>query len=205
MSSNMCVHCQSNDAQSSFFDVEIDSNLYNIIIEWVRNGRKFNNRDDIIQNILNEYEDRYLRYSDKRDNTNDNSSNNPIFKRKISYNRRYTSRQVYSELVFIFDTNRYHIKSLLMSSCDCCSGDMPPCPCPTCIPGMTCPGQNNVDEYIRNLIRTNYEQAYLGLNKTSILMSLPPYINRQEFEAKIKTICDCDTTSYKLKSDLEIC
>lgn len=204
MSANMCSHYQPNDAQSAFFDVEIDTNLYNIIIEWVRNCKKFPSRDDIIQNILNEYEDRYLRYGDKRDSATETIAN-PIFKHKIAYNRRYTSRQVYNELVFIYDTNRYHIRSLLNGG-DCfppgCMG--PDAPCAACAP-HPCGTINNVDEYIRNLIRTNYEQAYLGLNKTSILMSLPSYINRQEFEAKIKTICDCDATSYKLKSDLEIC
>lgn len=200
-------------ADSAVFDVknveiEIDNNLYNIIIEMVRNGRKYMDKDDLFQGILNEYEDRFLRTNRCQACSRliERPQNQPeaLFKPTIAVERRYTSRQVYTELAFLYDTNRYHIKKLIQSPCDCCSckHDIPGS-CPCCVPpcGMC---NMNVDDYIRNLIKTNYDQAAFGLNKTSILMSLPSYINRQEFETKIRTICDVDATTYKLKVDLEI-
>lgn len=208
------VTCNHNEPCTSF-DVEIDTNLYNIIVEWVRLGRKFPNRDEVIQALLNEYEDRFLRANRcancSRLVPNQQPDANAIFKPRIAHDRRYTSKQVYAELLFLYDTNRYSIKKL--SSDNCCG----PCGCESCVTGDCkptagipcgcCPPYGtpvNVDEYIKNLIRTNYDQANFGLNKTSILMSLPSYINRQEFERKILTICDADATTYKLKLDLEV-
>lgn len=203
------ANCQHNEPNTSF-DVEIDTNLYNIIVEWVRIGRKFSNKDELIQSILNEYEDRFLRSNRclncSRLIPNQQPDSNAIFKPKIAHDRRYTSRQVYSELTFIYDTNRYSVKKLLNECCDhaagCCKPDVG-VPC-GCCPTAAFNTVVTVDEYIKNLIRTNYDQASFGLNKTSILMSLPSYINRQEFERKILTICDSDATTYKLKLDLEI-
>lgn len=175
--------------------VVIDSNLYDIIVSWIRNGKRFSTKDELIAAILDEYEDAHFRVSQCSSNSFNQQSNN-IFKPRISYCRPYTSRDVYIELQFIFDTNRYHIKSLLFDPCPETCAVHPPC-------GMACCPQT-VEEYIKQLIKTNYEQALLGLNKSSILMSLPPYINRQEFETKIKLICDCDVSTYKLKQDLEV-
>lgn len=202
---NKSWYAPSSDFYSSSIDVEIDNNLYVIITEWVRTNRKFNSKDEILQALLNEYEDRYLR-SNRCSECNQMVPNNQpnqsvIFKPKISTLRKYTSRKVYTELVFIYDTNRYHVQSLV-SSPGCC------CPCghdnASCSLSVDPIVSMNVDEYIKNLVKTNYEQALIGLNKTSILMSLPNYINRNEFETKMRTICEVDITSYKLKSDLEV-
>lgn len=210
MSAANCNHNEPNTP----YDVEIDTNLYNIIIEWVRNGRKFDTKDNLVQSLLNEYEDRYLR-STRCSNCyrlipNQQPDANAIFKPKIAYDRRYTSRQVYNELIFIYDTNRYSVRKLLNECCNhTTAGDCAaPCgitSCSCCPPlSQTFNAVMTVDEYIKNLIRTNYDQASIGLNKTSILMSLPSYINRQEFERKISTICESDATMYKLKLDLEV-
>lgn len=175
--------------------VVIDSNLYDIIVSWIRNGKRFTSKDDLIVALLDEYEDEHLRVS-QCSTTSFNQQSNNIFKPRISCCRPYTSRDVYAELQFIFETNRYHIKSLILPACPEQCVIHPPCVGPCC--------NQTVEDYIKQLIKTNYEQALLGLNKSSILMSLPPYINRQEFENKIKIICDCDVTSYKLKQDLEV-
>lgn len=200
---NTSCECRANTSSTPFYnndnyvqiDVEIDNNLYSIIIEWVRNGRKFGNKDELITNILNEYEDRYFRPQ----HNNTPQSQPQLFKHKILHNRRYTTNSVCAQLHHIFDTNRYHVKSLVTveSACPCCE------PCGSCCGVNACINMN-VDDYIKNLIKNNYEQSLVGLNKTSILMSLPSYINRQEFETKMKTICDSDATSYKLRQDLEV-
>lgn len=182
------------------FDVEIDNNLYGIITEWVRCGRRFQNRDELISACLDEYEDRYLRSQHYPDCSRFNHST--IFKSKIATNRRYTSRRVHEELSFLFNTNRYHIKSLISEPTAACVHDGPCGGCSCCPPGM--PMVVTVDEYIKNLIKTNYDQALVGLNKTSIIMSLPQYINRQEFDTKMRSICEVDTTTYKLRTDLEV-
>lgn len=195
--------------QNHDYSIEIDYNLYTIIIEWIRNGKRYNDRESLVQAILNEYEDRHLRSnhcpSCSRIMSNAQPQPNPIFKPTISIERRYTSRQVYTELNFIYDTNRYNVRNLVTPTCDCCSCHDTAGVCPGC-PGHPpgCPPFVSVEDYIKTLIKTNYEQAMIGINKSSILMTLPPYINRQEFETKIKTICDVDTMTYKLKQDLEI-
>lgn len=211
MSSTVSSTCASNVSFNNSYDVEIDNNLYNIIIEWVRSSKRFQNKDELLRAILDEYEDIYLRsyYCNECSRlltTKRLSDQSTLFKPKISCERKYTSKHVYNELQFIYETNRYHIQSLLSNNAACSCG----CPHPTDIPcggcGCVCPPPfpQNVDEYIKQLIRNNYEQALIGFNKTSILMSLPSNINKQEFEQKMKTICDVDMTSYKLRVDLEI-